>query len=119
MDFATDKPIYRQIVDYCYTRVISGAWKPSEKAPSVRELAVELSVNTHTVLKAYETLQDELIIAPRRGMGYYLAADAAEKVSQARRRDFYQATLPALRREMDLLGITPDELLAHLTSTPQ
>ena len=114
MDFANDKPIYRQIVDYCYARILAREWPAGERMPSVRELAVTLQVNTHTVLKALETLQAEEIITPRRGMGYFLAPDATEKTAAARRREFFASTLPALRREMDMLGITPAELLAEL-----
>lgn len=117
MDFANDKPIYRQIVDFCYTRILAREWPPGERIPSVRELAVTLQVNTHTVLKALETLQAEEIIVPRRGMGYFLVPDATEKTSEARRREFFASTLPTLRREMELLGITPAELLERLTDS--
>ena len=116
MDFANDKPIYRQIVDYCYARILAREWPPGERIPSVRELAVMLQVNTHTVLKALETLQDEEIIVPRRGMGYILVPEAAEKTAEARRREFFATTLPSLRREMELLGITPAELLGRLSA---
>lgn len=114
MEFSDHKPIYRQIVDYSVGRILTGAWLPGERVPSVRELAVELAVNTHTVLKAFEFLQDEGIIVPRRGMGFYLSANALEEVNSLRRREFFETTLPALRAEMELLGITPDELISHL-----
>ncbi len=116
MDFATDKPIYRQIVDYCHARILAREWPAGERIPSVRELAVTLQVNTHTVLKALETLQAEEIIAPRRGMGYFLAPDAPKKTARARRQEFFINTLPALRRQMEMLGITPEELLERLTA---
>ncbi len=50
MEFKPDKPIYRQIIDYAFGCILSGGWRPGEKVPSVRELAVELAVNSHTVL---------------------------------------------------------------------
>lgn len=111
MDFNNNKPIYRQIVDYSFTLIISGVWRPGERVPSVRELAAELAVNTHTVLKAYEYLQAEEIIYPRRGMGFFLAEDAAEHVNLARRKDFFDSTLKELFREMDLLGISIDDVV--------
>lgn len=114
MEFASDKPIYRQIADYCCEQVLTGAWPCGGKAPSVRELALDMAVNTHTVLKAYDQLQADGIIAPRRGMGYYTAEDAPARVLELRRRDFYTDTVPALRRQLDLLGISPEELLEHL-----
>ena len=115
MEFATNKPIYRQIIDYCYAQVLTGAWQPGSRVPSVRELAVQMAVNTHTILKAYETLQADAVIEPRRGMGFFLYGDAREKVNEARRREFFASTIPMLRQEMELLGITPGDLLNHLT----
>ncbi len=115
VDFSDNKPIYRQIVDFSVGRILTGEWVPGNRIPSVRELAVELAVNTHTVLKAFEFLQTESIIQPKRGMGFYLAEDALEKVNSLRRRDFFETTLPALKAEMELLGISPEEVAHFLT----
>ena len=117
MNFDSDKPIYRQIVEFCHARILAREWLPGERIPSVRELAVTLQVNTHTVLKALETLQNEEIIAPRRGMGYFLAPDAPEKTADARRSEFFDNTVPALRRQMELLGISPQQLMERLTAS--
>ncbi len=95
MDFTSDKPIYRQIIDFSFGQILTGAWTAGERVPSVRELSVQLSVNSHTVLKAYEYLQAEGIIVSRRGMGFYLTADALEQVNQARRREFLTRLSPA------------------------
>lgn len=116
MEFSANKPIYRQIADTCLERIITGAWKPGERVPSVREVAVELAVNTHTVLKAYEFLQLYALITPRRGLGFYLSDDAPQRVQQLRRNEFFRTALPALAAEMKLLGISPSDLLAHLSA---
>lgn len=47
-------------------------------------------------------------------MGYYSADDAPARILEIRKRDFYANTLPALRHRLDLLGISPEELLEHL-----
>lgn len=114
MEFNDNKPIYRQIVDYAYNRIIDRGWLPSEKIPSVRELAADMGVNTRTVMKAFDDLQDAGIIVPRRGMGFYLADDAVSRVTEARRREFFTSTVPRLREEMARLGITPADLLRYL-----
>ncbi len=111
MEFKPDKPIYRQIIDYAFGCILSGGWRPGEKVPSVRELAVELAVNSHTVLKAYDHLQDNGIIVPKRGMGFYLSADARDRVNDEQRRDFFQSTLTDVFTQMDQLGITIEELI--------
>lgn len=114
MEFTDNKPIYRQIVDYAFNCIIDGSWPPGEKIPSVRELAANMGVNTRTVLKAMEDLQDMGVIESRRGMGFILMADAARKVSDARRREFFEVTLPALLAEMRRLGITVEEVQERL-----
>jgi hypothetical protein len=116
MDFKPDKPIYRQIIDYAFTAILSEQWREGGRVPSVRELGADLAVNTHTVLKAYEYLQERGIIAVRRGMGYFLEPDAKDKVNADRREHFFETTLDDLFTQMDLLGITLDDLIAHYHS---
>ena len=114
MEFNSNKPIYRQIIDYCFGRILTGVWIPGERVPSVREMSVELAVNSHTVLKAYEYLQSEGLIASRRGMGFYLDAEALGTVNRLRREEFFSTTLVELSKEMKLLGIYPEDLVEHL-----
>lgn len=111
MDFTPDKPIYRQIIDYSFGQILTGQWPPGQRVPSVRELSVQLSVNSHTVLKAYEYLQAEGIIVPRRGMGFYQTEVAVDHINQARRREFFDTTLQSLFKEMKLLGISIDDVV--------
>lgn len=113
MDFKTDRPIYLQIVDYCFGRIMSGAWIEGEKIPSVRELAVQMAVNTHTVLKAFDYLQQHSLIAPRRGMGYFLSEDAKSRVDELRREEFFESTLNDLFSEMEMLGIDINQVVEH------
>ncbi len=111
MEFRTDKPIYRQIIDYAFGCIIGGGWRPGEKVPSVRELAVSLAVNSHTVLKAYDQLQMQGIIISRRGMGFYLADDAPERVHAEQREEFFESTLTGVFESMDNLGISINEIV--------
>lgn len=113
MDFNNNKPIYRQIIDYCFGCIISGKWKPDDKIPSVREMAMSMAVNSHTVLKAFEYLQTNGIIYPRRGMGYYLSPEAPELVNATRRKEFYEETLPRMFDEMKMLGISMHDIFEH------
>lgn len=105
MDFKTDTPIYKQIIDYCFSRIMSGAWLPGEKIQSVREMAVQMAVNTHTVLKAFDYLQQHDLIVSRRGIGYFLTQDTRERVDELRREDFFTSRLDTLFAEMEMLGI--------------
>lgn len=117
MEFSDNKPIYRQIVDHAFNHIIDGQWPPGERIPSVRELAADLGVNSRTVLKAMDTLQNGQIIIPKRGMGFILAPDAMAKVTDARRREFFERTVPAMVEEMQRLNISTSELVDYLTQT--
>lgn len=119
MDFNTSKPIYRQITDYCYGRILDGAWQPDGRAPSVKELSVEMTVNTRTVLKSYDDMQALGILYQKRGLGCFVAPDAVEIIHRELKREFLADTLPALRRDMQRLGITTQELITHLNAENQ
>lgn len=111
MDFKTNKPIYQQIVDLCFSKILTREWRAEERIVSVRELSAQLAVNSRTVLKAYEYLQAEDIIYPERGMGFYLAKDAVRKVMKLQKKDFFDNQLADTFRSMDLLGISIDEII--------
>jgi len=114
IEFNDSKPIYRQIVDYAFNRILGGEWRPGGMIPSVRELTADLGVNSRTVLKALDELQDLCVIEPRRGMGFLLCADAAGRVREARRREFFDTVIPAIVSEMKMLDIGADEVMALL-----
>lgn len=114
IEFDDNKPIYRQIVDYAFNCIIEGVWTPGVRIPSVREMAASLGVNTRTVLKALEDLQDLNVIEPRRGMGFILRGDAAETILTLRRKEFFDVTLPALVTEMERLGISAEDLISNI-----
>ncbi len=110
MEFNDNKPIYRQILDYAFHHILSGAWPPGEMIPSVRELTSELGVNNRTVLKALDELQSLNVIEPRRGMGFLLVNNGADIVRKEKQREFFEKTIPGIIEEMRILGISSDEV---------
>lgn len=110
MEFNDNKPIYRQIIDFAYQQIMNDVWLPEQRIPSVRELSVDLKVNSRTVLKAMEHLQGLGIIAVKRGMGFSLSQDAKERVNKERRKEFFSSTLPDFIAQMRLLGINCDDI---------
>ena len=61
MDFKTNKPIYQQIVDFCFSKILTREWTAGERIVSVRELSTQLAVNSRTVLKAYRWSRPEAV----------------------------------------------------------
>lgn len=84
IDPASHVPIYLQIVEGIRAAIAAGIHRPDEMLPSLRALAVELTVNPNTVQKAYDQLEREGLIYSRRGLGIFVAKrSAASAQSQA------------------------------------
>ncbi|HEV3078551.1 MAG TPA: GntR family transcriptional regulator [Gemmataceae bacterium] len=79
-------PIYRQIQDQIRYGIASGLLAPGEQLPTVRSLAVELSVNPNTVIKAYTELEREGILATEQGSGTFVGSQPAAPVADENRR---------------------------------
>ena len=110
MDFKDTKAIYQQIADYVCEQILTKRWKGGERILSVRELGVNLEVNPNTVLRGYDLLQNKGIIMNKRGIGYFSAADAVERVKTYKKQQFIDDELPALLKTMQLLNINFNEL---------
>ena len=59
LDYRDVRPIYSQIADGFRSQITAGVLRPEEKLPSVRELAVQLSINPNTIQRAYRLLEAE------------------------------------------------------------
>ncbi len=110
MEFKTEKPIYRQIADYVYESIASGSWPEAQRVPSVRDLAAQLQVNPNTVMRAYERLQAAEIITNSRGIGYFVAEGAKQRVVELKRAEFFETPLPEIFDTMETLGISWEEV---------
>lgn len=75
IEFDNNLPIYMQIMSYLKKQIIVGKLKPSDKIPSVRELASELQINPNTVQRTFSELEREGIVETRRGLGRYVTSE--------------------------------------------
>jgi len=111
MEFNSNKSIYLQICDAICEQVLSGALRPDERIPSVREYGADIGVNPNTVMRSYEKLTNDGIIYNRRGIGYFICPDAREIILEVQRKDFLENELPLTLKRMKLLGINPADVL--------
>jgi GntR family transcriptional regulator len=102
-------PIYSQIVAQVTYAVASGALAPGERLPAVRDLAVELTVNPNTILKAYRELEYAGVVESRRGLGCFVAGDASARGKDQARKALAQKCA-AFAREGAKLGFTLQEM---------
>ena len=110
MNFKDNKAIYLQIADRIGDQILSGTLTPEGKVPSVRELAAEIEVNANTVARTYDHLQQNGIIFTKRGLGYFVSADAKDKIIASRRDLLMQGEMDYFLGQLKAVGITPAEL---------
>ncbi len=110
MEFRESQAIYLQIADFVCERILLKDWKPAERIPSVRELAVQLEVNPNTVMRTYEFLQQRDIIYNERGVGFFVASNAIKNAMVYRKDEFLNKDLSYIFRNMYLLNIYPEDL---------
>lgn len=104
-------PIYVQLMEQIRRAVASGVLAPGEQLPSVRELALQLSINPNTVSRAYQELEHEGIIYTLRGRGTFVAAPSSTLTHRERLRRLDEA-VERLFVEAYQLRCTPAEVLA-------
>ena len=63
------RPIWIQLAEIFRARITDGTWKPGQKIPSVRDLAIEASTNPNTVQRALAALDEEGLTVPKRTAG--------------------------------------------------
>ena len=92
LDPKSGVPVYRQVQDQVRYGIASGLLNPGEQLPTVRALAVELSVNPNTVIKAYTELEREGVLTTEQGSGTFVAAEPPAILTEENR----QAKLESL-----------------------
>lgn len=110
MNYNANQSIFIQIADRVCDRVLSGEYQADARIPSVRELSVEMEVNPNTVMRSFERLQANDIIYNKRGIGYFISPEAKSKILKMRHNQFIKEVLPAVFKEMHLLGVNMEEL---------
>ncbi|HEX3033069.1 MAG TPA: GntR family transcriptional regulator, partial [Bacillota bacterium] len=72
LDFRSRIPVYEQLIDRIKEQIIHQVLKRDEQLPSVRELAIELTVNPNTIQKAYRELEHQGFIYSVPGKGSFV-----------------------------------------------
>ena len=112
MKFRKQRAIYLQIGDYLCENILTGTYAPGDKIPSVRDMAVSVEVNPNTVMRTYTDLQQKGILFNQRGIGFFVADDAVEKILEMKKREFFKADLPIFFKTIKLLNLQYEDLQA-------
>ena len=108
LDYKSGVPICDQIVNAFIRMKALKILDGGQQLPSVRSLAIDLSVNPNTIQKAYAQLESMGIIYSVKGKGSFMSddADADLAVINAAKANFSAAVLKA--REM---GLTKSDVI--------
>ena len=106
-------PFYRQIIDQVKAAIVTGSIEPGDRLPTVRQLAVDLSVNPNTVSRAYTELELTGLFETQMGSGTFVGQQQVEGDQIERRRLLEQLCQDFLSRASNH-GFTLDDVVKTL-----
>lgn len=88
LDYGDHRPIYQQLIEKIEDLIVNGIIAPNEQLPSVRTLAMELSINPNTIQRAYAQLEKDDIIYTIPGKGCF-AAPATDFLIKSKQKQLF------------------------------
>ena len=111
INYHDSRPIYEKVKDSLRQLILSGALPEGDRLPSVRELAVSLTINPNTIQRAYRELEQEGYIVSVPGKGSFVARGGG---ARAARRAELREKLDALAAEFEAVGVSRAEMAEML-----
>ena len=117
MDFRIDSksgvPFYRQIIEQVKFAISRGDLPTGTQLPTVRQLAVDLSVNPNTVIRAYKEMEIEGLLETHQGSGTFVT-DRQPKIDDMERQRMLDQIITEMLARASSYGLVLDEVLAAL-----
>ncbi len=108
LDYKDARPIYEQVVEKFQTLILKGVLEPDTQLPSVRSLAVELSINPNTIQRAYGELERQGFIYTIKGRGGFVSYN--ENLLEFKK-ERLKKQLAGVLKEAEELNISQEELM--------
>lgn len=109
-DLDNNRPIYIQLMERIQLDIVSGIYRPGDRLPSVRELALQAAVNPNTMQKALSELERSGIVYSKRTSGRLITED--EAMLKQLKTELAQEHIHSFLEKMDKLGFSKEEILA-------
>ena len=106
VDPGSGVPLYLQIIEQIRRSVALGVLAAGEQLPTVKQLALDLTVNPNTVARAYRQLEREAVIETAVGRGSFVRGDGVAGSTGAANDVAAQALAHAVR-EAKSVGLQP------------
>jgi GntR family transcriptional regulator len=113
LDLHSGVPVYRQIIDQVVGGIAAGALVGGDQLPTVRQLAVDLSINPNTVIRAYRELEIRGVLETQQGTGTFISHQKVQRDDAQRQRRLNQLVGEFVARAGSA-GFTVEELLELL-----
>jgi len=117
VDFSLDNksgvPYYRQIIEQVKYGISRGELQPGDRLPTVRQLAVDLSVNPNTVIRAYREMEIEGVLETHQGSGTFVGSRRPE-IDELEQQRMLDQILTELLARATSYGFTLEEVLEGL-----
>ncbi|MFQ5789893.1 MAG: GntR family transcriptional regulator [Acidobacteriota bacterium] len=113
LDLKSGVPFYRQIIDQVKSAIATGRLERGDRLPTVRQLAVDLSINPNTVSRAYTELELTGLVETHMGSGTFVGHKKVEQDEVERRRILDEISQELLARASSH-GFTLDDILENL-----
>lgn len=113
LDTKSGVPIYRQIIEQVKYAISRGELEPGDRLPTVRQLAVDLSVNPNTVVRAYRELEIAGVLDTQQGSGTFVGKERPEIDTLEQQRMLDQILTELLVRASSY-GFTLEDILDGL-----
>ena len=113
LDPASGVPVYRQLIDQVTGGMASGTLAGGDQLPTVRQVAVDLSINPNTVVRAYRELEIRGVLETQQGTGTFVSYRKVKRDEVERERQLNQIVSEFVARA-GAAGFTVDDLLEQL-----
>jgi GntR family transcriptional regulator len=106
-------PVYRQIIDQVLGGIAAGTLTTGHQLPTVRQVAVDLSINPNTVVRAYRELEIRGVLETQQGTGTFISQQKVKHDEVERQRQLAQLVGEFVSRA-GAAGFTVEELQEQL-----
>src|SRR6059058_5351328 len=86
LDEESGVPVYRQIIDQVMGGMATGALRPGDQLPTVRQVAVDLAINPNTVQRAYREMEIRGVLETQQGTGTFISNQKVQRNEVERER---------------------------------
>ncbi|MBV9180833.1 MAG: GntR family transcriptional regulator, partial [Acidobacteria bacterium] len=113
LDLHSGVPVYRQLIDQVRGGIASGSLSVGDQLPTVRQLAVDLSINPNTVARAYRELELGGVLETHQGTGTFISAQQLRGSNEERSRQLAKIVADSVARA-GAIGYTVEDLIEEL-----